>query len=143
MLKKEALNRKNELTARNIFNLLNTTKERLDFRHHKKAIYNEKHDRNEYVIECYNPSSDFIFGKIKEERWVTNMQWESINKYLQPVADKILALNQALKISVHTETKPSDLSYKKLKTKPDSKKDRSNDLFRDPNQLEIPFDYDD
>ena len=65
MLKKEALNRKNDLTARNIFNLLNVAKDKLDFRHHKKAIYNEKHDRNEYVIECYNPSSDFIFGKIK------------------------------------------------------------------------------
>lgn len=143
MLKKEALNRKNELTARNIFNLLNTTKERLDFKRYKKSIYNEKDERHEYVIACRKESSDFIFKKLKEERWVANMQWESINKYLQPVADRIWALNQALKISVHTETKPSDLSYKKLKTKPDSKKDRSNDLFKDPNQLEIPFDYDD
>jgi hypothetical protein len=48
------------------------------------------------------------------------MFWDSINKYLQPVADKIWALKDTLRVSIQTETKPSDLSYESLKTKADS-----------------------
>ena len=140
--KSEAIRRKKLLTAKNIFNIISTTKEKPNFMWKRKMIRNEVDNRHEYVIQCINPSSDYIFRKIKEERWVANMQWESINKYLQPVADKIWALNRALKVSVHAETKPSDLSYKKLKTKSNSKNERSDDPFKDHNQLEIPFDYD-
>ena len=43
------------------------------------------------------------------------MHGESINKYLQPVADKIWALKETLRVSIQTETKPSDLSYEAMK----------------------------
>jgi hypothetical protein len=43
------------------------------------------------------------------------MHCESIDKYLQPVADKIWALKNTLRISINPETKSSDLSYDSLK----------------------------
>ena len=112
----EALKRRRFLTARNIFNIISTAKEKPNFDWKQKLIFNEKDERDEYVIQCKNPSSDYIFRRIKEERWVANMHWESINKYLQPVADKIWALKETLRVSIQTETKPSDLSYEALKT---------------------------
>ena len=113
----EALKRRKFLTAKNIFNLINTAKEKPNFNWIQKLIYNEEDERYEYVIQCIDPSSDYIFRKIKEERWVVSMFWDSINKYLQPVADKIWALKDTLRVSIQTETKPSDLSYESLKTK--------------------------
>lgn len=115
---KEALKRRRELTAKNIFNVINTAKQRPNFRWQRKLIYNEQDGRDEYVIQCLNPSSDWIFRKIKEERWVTNMHWESINKYLQPVANKIWALKVALQVSAIPETK-ENLWYDSLKMKLD------------------------
>ncbi len=115
----EATKRRRELTAKNIFNVINTAKQKPDFGWRRKLIYNEQDDRHEYVIQCLDWSSDWIFRKIKEERWVTNMHWESINKYLQPVTDKIWALKVALRVSVETESKPSDLSYKAMKMRLD------------------------
>ena len=112
----EALRRRKFLTAKNIFNVINTAKEKPNFAWDRKLIYNEEDQRDEYVIQCKNPSSDYIFRKIKQERGVANMHWESINKYLQPVADKIWALKAALRVSIETETKPSDLSYEALRT---------------------------
>ena len=112
----EALKRRRFLTARNIFNIISTAKEKPNFDWKQKLIFNEKDERDEYVIQCKNPSSDYIFRRIKEERWVANMHWESINKYLQPVADKIWALKETLRVSIQTETKPSDLSYEAMKT---------------------------
>jgi len=112
----EALRRRKFLTAKNIFNVINTAKEKPNFAWDRKLIYNEEDQRDEYVIQCKNPSSDYIFRRIKEERGVTNMHGESINKYLQPVADKIWALKAALRVSIETETKPSDLSYEAMKT---------------------------
>ena len=116
----EALKRRKFLTAKNIFNLINTAKEKPNFSWIQKLIYNEEDERHEYVIQCIDPSSDYIFRKIKEERWVVSMFWDSISKYLQPVADKIWALKDTLRVSIQTETKPSDLSYESLKTKADS-----------------------
>ena len=113
----EALRRKRYLTAKNIFNVINTAKEKPNFSWIQKLIYNEEDERHEYVIQCINPSSDYIFRKIKEERWVANMHWESIDKYLQPVADKIWALKNTLRVSINPEAKNSDLSYDSLKTK--------------------------
>ena len=113
----EALRRRKFLTAKNIFNLINTAKEKPDFGRIQKLIYNEEDERHEYVIQCLNPSSDYIFRKIKEERGVANMHGESIDKYLQPVADKIWALKETLRVSIQTDTKPSDLSYESLKMK--------------------------
>lgn len=115
----EALKRRKFLTAKNIFNIINTAKERPNFNWIQKLIYNEADERYEYVIQCLNPSSDYIFRKIKEERGVANMHWESINKYLQPVADKIWALKETLRVSMSPETEKSDLSYENLKTKVD------------------------
>lgn len=112
----EALRRRKFLTAKNIFNLINTAKERPNFSWIQKLIYNEEDERHEYVIQCIDPSSDYIFRKIKEERWVVSMFWDSISKYLQPVSDKIWALKDTLRVSIQTETKPSDLSYDSLKT---------------------------
>lgn len=112
----EALRRRKFLTAKNIFNIINTAKEKPNFSWVQKLIYNEEDERHEYVIQCIDPSSDYIFRKIKEERGVVSMFWESINKYLQPVADKIWALKDTLRVSIQTETKPSDLSYESLKT---------------------------
>ena len=111
----EALRRRKYLTAKNIFNVINTAREKPNFSWIQKLIYNEEDERHEYVIQCINPSSDYIFRKIKEERWVANMHWESIDKYLQPVADKIWALKNTLRISINPETKSSDLSYDSLK----------------------------
>lgn len=111
----EALRRKKLLTAKNIFNVINTAKEKPNFKWHQKLIYNEQDERHEYVIQCFNPSSDYIFRKIKEERGVASMFGESINKYLQPVADKIWALKEALQVSIQPEAKPSDLSYESMK----------------------------
>ena len=111
----EALRRRKFLTAKNIFNAINTAKEKPNFAWDRKLIYNEEDERDEYVIQCKNPSSDYIFRRIKEERGVTNMHGESINKYLQPVADKIWALKETLRVSIQTETKPSDLSYEAMK----------------------------
>ena len=115
----EALRRRKALTAKNIFNLISTAKEKPNFSWIQKLIYNEEDDRHEYVIQCVNPSSDYIFRQIKLERWVANMHGESINKYLQPVANQIWALKAALKVSVNLETEKSDLSYENLKTKID------------------------
>lgn len=112
----EALRRRKFLTAKNIFNVINTAREKPNFAWDRKLIYNEEDERDEYVIQCKNPSSDYIFRRIKEERGVTNMHGESINKYLQPVADKIWALKETLRVSIQTETKPSDLSYEAMKT---------------------------
>ena len=44
------------------------------------------------------------------------MHGESIDKYLQPVANKIWALKETFRISIQTETKSSDLSYEAMKT---------------------------
>ena len=44
------------------------------------------------------------------------MHGESIDKYLQPVADKIWALKDTLRVSIQPEAKPSDLSYQSMKT---------------------------
>lgn len=121
--KAEAMKRRRELTARNIFNIINTAKQRPNFRWQRKIIWNEEDERHEYVIQCLNPSSDYIFRKIKEERWVTNMHWESIDKYLQPIANKIWALRAALKVSVNPETS-QNLSYESVKTNiPDDEKE--------------------
>ncbi len=111
----EALKRRRMLTARNIFNVINTAKERPNFNWHQKLIYNEEDERHEYVIQCLNPSSDYIFRKIKEERGVASMFGESINKYLQPVTDKIWALKKALQVSIQPEAQKEDLSYESLK----------------------------
>lgn len=115
--KAEASSRRRELTALNIFNILNNTNQRLDFSWHKKTIWNSDDKRREYVVECYSASSDFVFKKIKEYRWVASMHWTSINRYLQPVANKIWALKEAKRVSVKTEVEPSKLSYESLKTK--------------------------
>lgn len=115
--KTEALKRRKFLTAKNIFNIINTAKEKPNFSWVQKLIYNEEDERYEYVIQCINPSSDYIFRKIKEERWVVSMFWDSIDKYLQPVADKIWALKNTLRVSINPETNKSDLSYDSLKTK--------------------------
>ena len=115
----EALRRRKALTAKNIFNLISTAKEKPNFSWIQKLIYNEEDERHEYVIQCVNPSSDYIFRQIKLERWVANMHGESINKYLQPVANQIWALKAALKASINPEAEKSDLSYENLKTKVD------------------------
>ena len=112
----EALRRRKYLTAKNIFNIISTAREKPNFNWGQKLIYNEEDERYEYVIQCINPSSDYIFRKIKEERGVTNMHGESIDKYLQPVADKIWALKDTLRVSIQPEAKPSDLSYESMKT---------------------------
>lgn len=112
----EALRRRKYLTAKNIFNIISTAREKPNFNWGQKLIYNEEDERYEYVIQCINPSSDYIFRKIKEERGVTNMHGESIDKYLQPVADKIWALKDTLRVSIQPEVKPSDLSYESMKT---------------------------
>lgn len=113
----EALRRRKFLTAKNIFNVINTAKEKPNFAWDRKLIYNEEDERDEYVIQCIKPSSDFIFKQIKEERGVTNMHWSSIDKYLQPVADQIWALKTAVNVSINPETVESKLSYESLKTK--------------------------
>ena len=115
--KTEALKRRKFLTAKNIFNIINTAKEKPNFSWVQKLIYNEEDERYEYVIQCINPSSDYIFRKIKEERWVVSMFGDSIDKYLQPVADKIWALKNTLRVSINPETNKSDLSYDSLKIK--------------------------
>ena len=147
----EALKRRKFLTAKNIFNLINTAKEKPNFNWIQKLIYNEEDERYEYVIQCIDPSSDYIFRKIKEERWVVSMFWDSINKYLQPVADKIWALKDTLRVSIQTETKPSDLSYESMKTwkMPEWVEDHyawndrdivdeNGDVVPNPNNLHIP-----
>lgn len=113
----EALKRRKFLTAKNIFNIINTAKEKPNFSWVQKLIYNEEDERYEYVIQCINPSSDYIFRKIKEERWVVSMFGDSIDKYLQPVADKIWALKNTLRVSINPEANKSDLLYDSLKTK--------------------------
>ena len=115
--KTEALKRRKFLTAKNIFNIINTAKEKPNFSWGRKLIFNEEDDRYEYVIQCINPSSDYIFRKIKEERWVVSMFWDSIDKYLQPVSDKIWALKNTLRVSINPEINKSDLSYDSLKTR--------------------------
>ena len=112
----EALRRRKFLTEKNIFNLINTAKEKPDFKWGQKIIRNAEDARHEYVIQCVDPSSDYIFRKIKEERGVANMHGESIDKYLQPITDKIWALKDTLRVSINPETKDSDLSYESLKT---------------------------
>ena len=114
--KAEASSRRRELTALNIFNILNNTNQKLDFTWHKKSIWNQDDGRREYVVECYSASSDFVFKKIKEYRWVASMYWTSINKYLQPVANKIWALKVAMNASVNPETNKLRLSYESMKT---------------------------
>ena len=114
--KREAMKRRRELTAKNIFNVINTAKQKPNFRWQRKMIWNEWDERYEYVIQCLNPSSDYIFRKIKEERGVVSMHWESINKYLQPVADKIWILKTALRTSVKPEVAKWDLSYESMRT---------------------------
>ena len=111
----EALRRRKYLTAKNIFNAISTAKEKPDFSWFQKIIYNEEDERHEYVIQCTDPSSDYIFRKIKEERGVANMHGESIDKYLKPVADKIRALKDTLRVSIQTESNPQDLSYESMK----------------------------
>jgi hypothetical protein len=64
----EALKRRRFLTARNIFNIISTAKEKPNFDWKQKLIFNEKDERDEYVIQCKNPSGDYIFRRIKEER---------------------------------------------------------------------------
>lgn len=116
--KAEVTKRRKELTAKNIFDIINTAKQRPNFRWQRKMIWNEEDQRHEYVIQCLNPSSDWIFRKIKEERWVTNMHWESINKYLQPVTNKIWALKAALQVSSVPETNKK-LWYESMKMEVD------------------------
>ena len=147
----EALRRRKYLTAKNIFNIISTAREKPNFNWGQKLIYNEEDERYEYVIQCINPSSDYIFRKIKEERGVTNMHGESIDKYLQPVADKIWALKDTLRVSIQPEAKPSDLSYQSMKTwkMPEWVEDHyawndrdivdeNGDVVPNPNNLHIP-----
>jgi len=147
----EALRRRKYLTAKNIFNIISTAREKPNFNWGQKLIYNEEDERYEYVIQCINPSSDYIFRKIKEERGVTNMHGESIDKYLQPVADKIWALKDTLRVSIQPEAKPSDLSYESMKTwkMPEWVEnhyawndrdivDENGDVVPNPNNLHIP-----
>ena len=61
----EALRRRKYLTAKNIFNIISTAKEKPNFNWGQKLIYNEEDESYEYVIKCINPSSDYIFRKIK------------------------------------------------------------------------------
>lgn len=131
MPKAEATRRRKDLTARNIFNIINTAKQKPNFRWQRKMIWNEEDERYEYVIQCLNPSSDYIFRKIKEERWVSNMHGESINKYLQPVANKIWALKSALKISINPETS-QNLSYESIKMRLDDEKEVDPDYPKAP-----------
>lgn len=138
MPKAEATKRRRELTAKNIFNIISTAKQKPNFRWQRKMIWNEEDERYEYVIQCLNPSSDYLFRKIKEERWVTNMHWESINKYLQPVTNKIWALKAALNVSVNPETS-QNLSYESVKMCiPDDEKEvdpdypKPQEWWRDP-----------
>lgn len=112
----EAIKRRRELTAKNIFNIINTAKEKPDFRWERKMIRNEKDERYEYVIQCINPSSDYIFRKIKEEKGVASMFGNSIDKYLQPVVDKIWALKYTLRDSIILDTPTSYLTFESLKT---------------------------
>ena len=112
----EALKRRRFLTAKNIFNIINTAREKPNFDWRKKLIYNEADERDEYVIQCLDSSSDYLFRRVKEERGVVSMFWESIDKYLQPVADKIWALKETLRVSIQPEVKPSNLSYEAMKT---------------------------
>ena len=111
----EALKRRRFLTAKNIFNIINTAREKPNFDWKKKLIYNEADERDEYVIQCLDSSSDYLFRRIKEERGVVSMFWESIDKYLQPVAYKIWALKETLRVSIQPEVSPSDLSYDSMK----------------------------
>jgi len=147
----EALRRRKYLTAKNIFNIISTAREKPNFNWGQKLIYNEEDERYEYVIQCINPSSDYIFRKIKEERGVTNMHGESIDKYLQPVADKIWALKDTLRVSIQPEAKPSDLLYESMKTwkMPEWVEnhyawndrdivDENGDVVPNPNNLHIP-----
>lgn len=113
----EALRRRKYLTAKNIFNVINTAKQKPNFSWFQKVIYNEEDGHHELVIQCKDPSSDYIFRKIKEERWVASMFWSSIDRYLQPVANKIWALKDTLRVSINPETNNSDLSYDSLKIK--------------------------
>lgn len=150
--KTEALKRRKFLTAKNIFNIINTAKEKPNFSWVQKLIYNEEDERYEYVIQCINPSSDYIFRKIKEERWVVSMFWDSIDKYLQPVADKIWALKNTLRVSINPEINKSDLSYDSLKTKTEMLEwaenhyawndrdivDENGDVIPNPKNLHIP-----
>lgn len=135
----EALGRRKFLTAKNIFNVINTAGEKPNFAWDKKLIYNEEDERDEYVIQCKNPSSDYIFRRIKEERGVTNMHGESIDKYLQPVADKIWALKAALKVSSIPETN-ENLWYDSVRMKLDDEHEvdpdypKAPEWWRDPVQ---------
>ena len=126
--KAAAMRRKRELTERNIFDIINTAKQRPNFKWQRKMIWNEEDERHEYVIQCLNPSSDFLFRKIKEERWVTNMHWESINKYLQPVANQIWALKAAVTVSVTPETSKTVSSYENIKMHTSQDKKEVEDL---------------
>lgn len=110
----DAVKRRIELTSKNIFDLINKENIKPDFSRHRKRIRNEEAQRNEYVIECNIPSSDYIFKKIKDERGVVSMLWNSINKYLQPITDEIWALKIAKDTS---KPQSQDLSYEALKTK--------------------------
>ena len=114
--KDEAIRRRRALTAKNIFNIINTAKEKPNFKWKRKMIRNEEDERHEYVIQCINPSSDYIFRKIKEERGVVSMFGDSIDKYLQPVADKIWALKSTLRVSITLDTPEPDLTFEALKT---------------------------
>ncbi len=104
------------LAQQTIFNLLNQTEEKLDFAWRRKLIFNEKDERYEYVIACKNAASDYIFSEIKKARWVVSMQGESINKYLQPVANKIWALRM-VKNTDRPQIQPKNLSYEAMRTK--------------------------
>ena len=114
--KREAARRKRDLISKEIFNLLSSQKQKLDFRHGMKK---ERFDEYPYlrdVIFCYDHSADFVFSDIKRIRWVRSMQEDSIDNYIVPVADKIWALKMAVQTSVKPETSKSDLSYQTMKT---------------------------
>lgn len=117
--KNELLEQARKGVSKDIFELLVSSKNKLDFSWDIQTIRRDRGygEREEYYIYCLDKVSNVVFDRIKTLRWVANMHWESINKYLQPVSDKIYALKSALSVSINPEIRKKIISYEAEKTK--------------------------
>lgn len=122
---KNALRNTKTTIEKEVFRLLSTTREKLDFWWYQKPFRNEEQNRIEQKIYCRNRASDYVFSKIKESRGVASMHGTSIDKYLKPINDEIRKLKEAFNLA-RPQTSPQDLSYNRLQTSNHLPKDEEN-----------------
>jgi len=103
------LGRSDEEIKNKVFQLIVNSNIKLDFRWCKFDYFDEKLWRQVYKIKCTSAKEDYIFSQIKKELG-KKIQWQTIDKYLRPVAQKIWALKMAQDVS-RPQSNPENIPF--------------------------------